>query len=241
MAGEDVKVLGFWSSSFVLQTRIALKIKDVSYEYVEEDLMMNKSELLLQSNPIYKKVPVLLHAGRAICESQIIVEYIDTTWNSPPILPLDPYDRSFAKFWAVFIDDKIPSAIQGAVIGLTEVAKAKHVEEFHSVLKILETVLAKCDEGKSFFGGDNLGYIDIVLGSFLSGIRAAEILAMLKFFDEEKTPLLVSWAERFCTHSAVRGMMPDLDKLVELSILLKPMWKAQAEATIVAAGGVIPT
>jgi len=239
MAGEEVKLLGMWASPFVLRAKIALKIKDVSYEDVNVDLK-NKSELLLQSNPIYKKIPVLLHAGRAICESLIIVDYIDATWNSTSILPLDPYDCSVAKFWAVFIDDKIPSAIQGAVIGLTEVAKAKHVEEFHSVLKILETVLAKCGEGKSFFGGDDLGYVDIVLGSFLSWIRAAEILTELKFLDEEKTPLLVSWAKRFCAHSAVKDLIPEPEKLVEISPFVKVLWKSKIEATIVTAGGVLP-
>lgn len=109
-----MKLLGFWASPYVLRTRIALKIKAISYEYVEENLR-EKSELLLQSNPIYKKVPVLLHGDRTICESPVIVEYIDAIWNtpnSPPILPLDPYDRAVAKFWGVFIEDKVFNPIQ---------------------------------------------------------------------------------------------------------------------------------
>lgn len=113
MASEEVKLLGFWASPYVLRAKIALKIKAISYEYVEEDLR-HKSELLLQSNPIYKKVPVLVHGGRAICDSPIIVEYIDAIWNapdSPPIMPLDPYDRAAAKFWGVFIEDKVSNKI----------------------------------------------------------------------------------------------------------------------------------
>lgn len=130
--------------------------------------------------------------------------------------------------------------LREAARGLTEAVRATHVEELHSVLQILETALAKCDEGKRFFGGESLGYIDIVLGSALGWIKATEKLTEQKFLDEEKTPLLVNWAERFCGHSAVKGMMPETEKLVELSMRLKTMWKAQAEATIVAAGGVLP-
>lgn len=104
-----MKLLGSWVSPYVLRAKIALKIKAVSYEDVIVDTR-KKSELLLQSNPIYKKIPVLLHAGRAICESPIIIEYIDAIWSapdSPSILPLDPYDRAVAKFWGVYIDDKV--------------------------------------------------------------------------------------------------------------------------------------
>lgn len=87
---EELKLFRTWSSRYALRVVHALKIKGVEYEPVLEDLN-NKSASLLHYNPIHKKVPVLLHKGQPICESLVILEYIDDVWNQSPLLPQHPY------------------------------------------------------------------------------------------------------------------------------------------------------
>lgn len=108
MAEENKVILhGFWASPFAKRVELALKIKGIPYDYVEEDLM-NKSSLLLEYNPVYKKVPVLVHNGKPIAESIVILEYIDETWkNGPSLLPKDPYKRAQVHFWASFIQQQV--------------------------------------------------------------------------------------------------------------------------------------
>ena len=111
--GEENKVTlyGMWASPFVRRVKIALKIKGIPYEYVEEDLR-NKSQFLLQYNPVHKKVPVLVHNGNPIAESLIILEYINETWkNGPKILPEDPFERAKVRFWADFLQQQVGQSV----------------------------------------------------------------------------------------------------------------------------------
>ena len=105
---DEVVLLDFWLSMFGMRVRIALAEKGIKYEYKEQDIF-NKSPLLLEMNPIHKKIPVLIHNGKPVCESLIIVQYIDEVWNDKyPLLPSDPYQRAHARFWADFVDKKVP-------------------------------------------------------------------------------------------------------------------------------------
>ncbi|KAJ0982800.1 hypothetical protein J5N97_011055 [Dioscorea zingiberensis] len=215
---EEVKVLGTWSSMFVLRVRIALNLKEVEYEFLEEVQGLRlKSELLLKSNPVYKKIPVLIHGSRTVCESLVILQYIDEAFviNGVSLLPSDPCDRALARFWASYINDKWFSSLVGVIKVQGREAKEESVKQVHAGLQLLEEVYCKCSKGKSFFNGDRIGYLDIVLGSCMGFLRVAEKMENVKLLDENKTPKLVAWDELFCLDDAVKKVMPQIDKLLE--------------------------
>uniref|UniRef100_A0A0D3HFV5 glutathione transferase n=1 Tax=Oryza barthii TaxID=65489 RepID=A0A0D3HFV5_9ORYZ len=230
--GEELKLLGMWASPFALRAKLALSFKGLSYDYVEEDFK-NKSDVLLSSNPVHKKVPVLIHKGNPICESQVIVQYIDEVFPDAGVtlLPADPHDRAVARFWAAYIDEKLFSAWILVFRSKTEEEKAEAVKQTFAVVEKLEGALSECSKGKPFFGGDTVGYVDVVLGGFVAWVHAIEEVFGLNQFDAAKTPLLAAWLERFDELDAVKEVMPDIGRLVELA----KMRQAQAAGAAAAA------
>ncbi|KAL5582847.1 hypothetical protein UlMin_015289, partial [Ulmus minor] len=104
---DELVLLDFWPSPYGMRVRIALAEKGIKYEAREEELFEQKSPLLLQMNPVHKRIPVLIHNGKPVCESLNIVQYIDQVWNhKSPLLPSDPYQRSQVRFWADYVDNK---------------------------------------------------------------------------------------------------------------------------------------
>ena len=104
---DQINLHGMWGSTFTKRVELALKLKGIPYEYIEEDLT-NKSQLVLKYNPVHKQLPILVHNGKPIIESLIILEYIDETWkNAPRFLPDDSYERAKIRFWASFFNQQV--------------------------------------------------------------------------------------------------------------------------------------
>jgi glutathione S-transferase len=228
MAEKAVKLLGAWSSPFVMRPMIAFNLKSVEYEFIDEPLYTQpKSEFLLKLNPVHKKIPALIHGDKPVCESLIIIEYIDETWSTgSPILPSDPYERATARFWASYIDEKWFPNLKVISVAQGDEAKKAVIDSVLEGLAVLEDAYVKSSNGKPFFGGDTMGHADITLGSFIGWIRVIEQANGIQLLDEAKIPNLVKWAEIFVAHPAVKDVMPETNKLAEFAKMFFAMMRA---------------
>lgn len=245
MGEESSLVLhGMWASPFGKRVELALKIKGIPFEYVEEDLQNKNPSTLLKYNPVYKKVPVLVHNGNPISESLVILEYIEETWKNhgPALLPQDPYERAQLRFWADFINKQVlmsfslfihflPLTGFGLVwfVQLFEAsvkvvmaageALEKAIKDLREKLKVVEEHGVKRllgDGGGPLANGQEVGFVDIVMWSVLGAYKIHEEVLGVKIIDEEETPGVASWLNSLIHHPLTKDILPSKDKVVGL-------------------------
>ncbi|XP_077213354.1 glutathione transferase GST 23-like isoform X1 [Tasmannia lanceolata] len=210
---KGLKLHGMWASSFCIRVELALKLKGIPYEYVEEDLE-NKSQMLVHYNPVYKKVPVLIDDGKSIAESMVILEYIEDKWKDYPLLPEDLYMRAKVQFWAKFFDEKLlPSCHSIARIEGEELEKG--INELLENVRTLEECLEKdFSGGTPFFHGERPGFLDIVIGASFSAYKAIEEAVGVQLVDPQRVPLLVSWFSALKDLPVFKDTLTPHDKLL---------------------------
>ncbi|KAM7508937.1 hypothetical protein LguiA_019390 [Lonicera macranthoides] len=205
---EEVKLIRTWSSPFALRIVWALKLKGIEFETVLEDLA-SKSPLLLQSNPVHKKVPVLVHNGKPVSESLVILEYIEETWKEKPLLPEDPYEKASSRFWAKFSDEKLLPSVWTVFISQGN----KQEEALVPALENLQFIEEQL-EGKKFFGGEKIGLLDLAIGWMADMVSVLEEVTGLKLIQEDKFPLLSAWIEIFADVPEIKESGAPREKLI---------------------------
>ncbi|XP_010937141.3 glutathione S-transferase U10 [Elaeis guineensis] len=211
---KEVKLYGHWSSPYSVMVQYALKLKGVVYEYVEEDLQ-NKSESLLELNPVYKKVPVLVVDGKPIAESLVILEFIEEMWKEPPfLLPEDPYKKAKVRFWADFFYQKLVPAFY-AIMRSEGEAQERTTKEFTEHLTTLENGIQKDlpSEGP-FINGEKPGLLDVIVGSASGAFRVVADLVGMEPLEREKVPLLHSSVASFLDLEVTKDIVVPHEKVI---------------------------
>ena len=93
------------------KARLVLAEKNLAWDGELLDLQRGD-----QHRPEYRKlnpnavVPTLVHDGKVLIESTLIIEYLDEAFADPPLMPTDPYQRAVARLWMKKIDDYLHAA-----------------------------------------------------------------------------------------------------------------------------------
>lgn len=91
-----MRLFSYWRSTTAYRARAALNLKGVAYETVPVDLLAGEQHQAdyLELNPNASVPSLTLDDGTSITQSMVIMEYADSMWPEPQLIPKDPLKRA---------------------------------------------------------------------------------------------------------------------------------------------------
>ncbi len=94
--------------------KVRLVMEEKGIPYTERDVNLATGE---QFDPDYMKlnpkavVPTIVHDGRVLTESSLIMEYLDETFDGPSLTPDDPYKQWRMRMFNKLLDEEVHAYI----------------------------------------------------------------------------------------------------------------------------------
>ena len=112
----------------------------------------------------------------------------------------------------------------GAVFASTGEDQEAAVRQVHENLALLETELRDgAFRGRRFFGGDEVGLLDVVLGCGSYWLAVFEDVTGLRLVDADAFPRFHAWLRDFEALDEVRDTIPAVDRLLDYARGLRHM------------------
>ena len=156
-----LKLCGFATSNYHNKVKLALLEKGVAFEEVL--VWTDRTPSLLQSSPL-GKLPYLETEQGVVCESQVMVEYLEAAYPAVPLLPADPFAaakvRELITFMELHLELVARELYAEAFFGgsIAEDVKAKTLK----LLKRNVTAFASLAKFSPFVAGAEFGLADCV-------------------------------------------------------------------------------
>ena len=104
----------------------------------------------------------------------------------------------------------------GAVFASTGEDQEAAVRQVHENLALIEAELRDgAFKGRRFFGGDEVGLLDVVLGCGSYWLAVFEEVTGVRLVDADAFPLFHAWLRDFEALEEVRETIPAVDRLLE--------------------------
>ena len=172
-----LKLCGFHLSNYHNKVRLALLEKGIQFE---EDAAIKPSQedAYLAKSPM-GKVPYAEIDGKRLCESEVIVQYLEDKYPQKPLLPKDPLERAKVRELITMMElhmELVARRLYGAVFfggKISDEAKEAVRKDLAKGIRAFK-VLAKFDP---FIAGKDLTLADCAAAVHLPLISSATKLA----------------------------------------------------------------
>lgn len=193
-------------STFARRVRIALTEKNIPAELVEVDMVAraHRGPAYLALNP-YGRVPTLEEDGFVLYESTAILEYLEATHPTPPLVPPDARGHALVSMHMKLCDLQLTRQT-GMIIfpkrflpkdRWDEKAMAQAKKEIEKHLEILEPQL----QGKQFLVGGRYSLVEVCYTPFVEFFSLMEITP---------PPAVAAWTARMLERPSAQATKPPL-------------------------------
>ncbi|CAM6122829.1 unnamed protein product [Calypogeia fissa] len=209
----EVKLLTHRCSPYSQTVQIALLEKGIPFEPIYMSLP-RKPTLLLETNPVYRQVPVIIHKGRTLSQSLVILEYLEDVFPEKiPLVPKDPYERAKVRFWADFLHRGYTHFFNNCMkLQPGCPLKDKAMESALKFMRMVDAAMASYSTDGPFFTGPQFGFLDAVFAPFSTSLMVLEKLDGFVMPWHEEIPRLYSWIEAVRARPSVISSIPSVDE-----------------------------
>jgi glutathione S-transferase len=207
----DIAVYGIPGSPFLRSVEIALKEKDLTYQFHALAPGEHKQPEHLARHP-FGRVPAFEHDGFAIYETQAILRYLDDVFPNPPLNPGDARQRARMNQvigiieWYFFPKAAAPIAFN-RIIGPRLLGLPSDEAAIAEAMPLAKTCFAELDRllgDRRYFAGDGISIADIMLAAQLDLFReCAEGRALI-----DSTNAIKPWLERMVARPSFAATQP---------------------------------
>lgn len=202
-----MRLISRWQNSAGERVRIALLLKGIDYTYIPAGSL--ERDQFIELNP-QGLLPALDIGGRIIAQSAAILDYLETTFPKPSLLPADPVIRAQAKAFAALISSEMHSMTVQRVrrlltneYGVDDKGVERWVHHWLTLgFEALETTLMQRPVQWVYAFGDRPGWADLHLIPQLSAARRLQC-------DLTPYPRLLEVEQRCTVLDAFRMSRPE--------------------------------
>jgi len=230
---HPVRIIGSYISPYVRKVLVALAWKGIPYE-IDPIVPFLGDDRFGALSPL-RRIPVLTDGDVTLCDSTVIVEYLEDRWPDPSLRPRDIADSARARWleeyadtrmgdvfiWRIFNERIIKPAIWRQPTDEAALARAQS-EDWPDVLDYLE---AQLPESGLIFG--DLSHADIAVATFFRNAAFAGSMV-----DGSRWPRTAAFVDR------VLGL-PEFQALAPFEALSLRTPPAKLRAALAEAGAPI--
>lgn len=200
-------------SPFAARVRIAVYAKGLRFELVPPPLGWPHNPQFRDVSPT-GRIPVLLHEGRAIWESAVLLEFLEDRFpDAPPLLPPDPYDRARARLLVRHADLYLmPPMVALADPRNDAAASGRAVDALVDGVTTLDGLLHRAP----YAVGDQLSFADCALAPALFAARVTEQRLGTELI--EPAPAVAAYAQRVRQDEHVGRVLGEMEDGLRLLV-----------------------